>query len=110
MAGRPTANLGALAAAIYGNMTNRLGMFEEKMETIFDWLTVIIFAGLAVLYLQRSAMDEPSDSIAHYVPPAIGCALANWLGNNGYALFGALLCVAVLAYIVHILKPFPSQH
>jgi hypothetical protein len=25
------------------------------MKTVFDWLTVAIFAGLAVVYLQRSA-------------------------------------------------------
>ncbi|MBB5712178.1 XrtV sorting system accessory protein [Sphingomonas xinjiangensis] len=79
------------------------------METPFDWITVAIFAGLAVLLLQRSMEDKPSDSIAMYFPPAIACALANWLGNNGYGMLAAALCVGVLAYVFIVLKPFPKR-
>lgn len=75
------------------------------METIFDWLTVITFAGLAVLYLQRSAMPEPQDRIWHYLPPAIGCAVVNYVGNEGYPVLAALGLVVVLAYIYYVLKP-----
>ncbi|WP_281824439.1 XrtV sorting system accessory protein [Sphingobium sp. BS19] len=79
------------------------------METVFDWLTVAIFAGLAVLFLQRSMMDKPSDNILQYVPAAIGCACANWLGNHGYTIAAVLLCAGVLAYIIYILKPFTMR-
>jgi hypothetical protein len=75
------------------------------METIFDWLTVLTFAGLAVLYLQRSALAEPSDHIWQYLPPAIGCALVNYIGNEGYTIPAALGLVVVLAYIYYVLKP-----
>jgi hypothetical protein len=75
------------------------------MQTIFDWLTVLTFAGLAVLYLQRSSMEEPQDRIWHYLPPAVGCALVNYLGNEGYSVIAALGLVAVLAYIYYVLKP-----
>jgi hypothetical protein len=75
------------------------------MQTIFDWLTVLTFAGLAVLYLQRSSMEEPQDRIWHYLPPAVGCALVNYLGNEGYIVIAALGLVAVLAYIYYVLKP-----
>jgi hypothetical protein len=77
------------------------------MGTIYDWATMAVFAGLVVLFLQRSMSEhEPQDRIIHYLPPAVGCALANFLGNNGYGLIAWLLILAVIAYIIHILKPF----
>lgn len=79
------------------------------MHTPFDWLTVAIFAGLAVLFLQRSSLARPVDSIPLYIPPALGCALANWLGNNGYVAPAIILCFAVLGYVVWVLKPFPVR-
>jgi hypothetical protein len=79
------------------------------VETPFDWITVAIFAFLAVLFLHRSSMEKPVDSITMYFPPALGCALANWLGNSDYILPAAALCVAVLAYIYLVLKPFARR-
>jgi hypothetical protein len=77
------------------------------MGTIYDWATMAVFAGLVVLFLQRSMSEnEPQDRIIHYLPPAVGCALANFLGNNGQGLIAWLLILAVIAYIIHILKPF----
>ncbi|MBP6030361.1 MAG: hypothetical protein KA533_02920 [Sphingobium sp.] len=75
------------------------------METIYDWIALIAFAGLIVLFLQRSSMDEPPDTVWHYLPPAIGCALSNYLGNEGMAIPAILTLVAVGAYIVMVLKP-----
>lgn len=75
------------------------------METIYDWVTVAIFAGLVVLFLQRSTAEEPSDRLIDYLPPALGCAVANWLGNNGYPLFAVLAIAAVGAYTWYVLKP-----
>jgi hypothetical protein len=39
------------------------------------------------------------------MPPAVGCACANYVGNKGYGAFSALIVVVVLAYIVLVLKP-----
>lgn len=75
------------------------------METVFDWITVITFAGLAVLYLQRSSAEEPQDRIWQYLPPAIGCAVVNKVGNEGYPLLAVLGLVAVLAWVYYVLKP-----
>lgn len=75
------------------------------METAFDWLTVVVFAGLAVLFLQRSAQDEPTDKIWHYAPPAIGCALVNYFGNEGYVIPAIAGLVGVMAYVYYVLKP-----
>ena len=47
----------------------------QRVETVYDWITVAIFGGLVVLFLHRSVQPgEPQDTILHYLPPAVGCA------------------------------------
>ncbi|MBO9714527.1 XrtV sorting system accessory protein [Sphingomonas sp.] len=75
------------------------------METIYDWLSVAVFAGLIVLFLQRSAQEKPRDKMIYYAPPTIGCAVANYVGNHGYALFFYLIIAAILVYVWYVLKP-----
>ncbi len=75
------------------------------METVWDWVTVFAFAGLVTLMLQRSMMDEPTDSLWQYAPPAIGCAVVNYVGNEGYDLVALAGLIAVVVYIVKVLKP-----
>lgn len=87
------------------------------MQTPYDWITVAIFAGLIVIFLQRSVGEgEPQDTILSYLPPSIGCAVANYFGNKGwedgnaaYQLLGALGIAAVLAYTFYVIKPFQGQ-
>lgn len=77
------------------------------MHTIYDWVTMAVFAGLIILFLQRSTgPDEPKDHILQYMPPAIGCALANYVGNQGMGILAGVIILAVVAYVLHILKPF----
>lgn len=87
------------------------------METLYDWLTVAIFAGLIVVFLQRSVGDdEPVDSIWSYLPPSLGCAIANQFGNEAlktentlYHAIAIIMIAAVIAYIMLIIKPFPPR-
>ncbi|HEY1929066.1 MAG TPA: hypothetical protein VK801_12605 [Caulobacteraceae bacterium] len=83
------------------------------MKTIYDLLTMAIFAGLVVLFLQRSTAAEPRDHMYQYAPPAIGCAVANYVGNqaversnNMLAGLAIAIILAVVAYILYVLKPF----
>ena len=77
------------------------------METVYDWITVAIFGGLVVLFLHRSVQPgEPQDTILHYLPPSIGCAVANYVGNEGQGLVSFLIVLGVLIYIALVLKPF----
>ena len=79
------------------------------METVYDWITVAIFGGLVVLFLHRSVQPgDPQDTILHYLPPAVGCAVANWLGNplQNQGLFSFLMVVVVVLYVIQVLKPF----
>lgn len=75
------------------------------METIYDWVTIAIFAGLIVLFLQRSTEEVPSDRVIDYLPPALGCAVGNYLGNEGQTLLAILVIAAVPIYIWFVLKP-----
>lgn len=77
------------------------------MSTIYDYLTIAVFAGLIVLYLQRSVGEGPfRDSLWQYLVASIGCAVANYLGNEGYRVAGILAFVATLAFIFYVLRPF----
>ena len=75
------------------------------MDTVFDWMTLVVFTGLVVLLLQRSAQDDPPDKLWQYAPPAIGCAVVNYLGNAGYDVVAVAGLVAILAYIYYVLRP-----
>jgi hypothetical protein len=80
----------------------------HKVETFWDWITVFAFAGLATLLLQRSAEEEPRDQLWQYAPPAVGCAVVNYIGNEGYHFPAAVLFGAVIVYIFKVLKvPVP---
>lgn len=89
------------------------------METVYDWLTVMIFAGLIVLFLQRSTGEaEPRDSIWQYLGASVACAVANYVGNDkeggisaaigdtGRHLLAVAIIVGVLLYVYYVLKPF----
>ena len=80
------------------------------MSTIYDLVTIVLFAGLAILFLQRS-VGRPSekDRIYHNAPPAIGCAAANWLGNQHQDLAAITVIVASIAYSIVVLKPLSER-
>jgi hypothetical protein len=75
------------------------------VQTIYDWITIAVFAALITLFLNRSTSEEPSDKLIHYAPAAIGCAVINYLGNNGYQILALLLLAALAAYVWFVLKP-----
>jgi len=78
------------------------------METVFDWLSLAIFAGLIVLFLQRSTSDrsEKDAPLYYYLGAGAGCAVGDYLGNHGQQLLAALLLGATIAFIIFYLKPF----
>jgi hypothetical protein len=75
------------------------------VETPFDWITLALFGGLIVLFLERSSKAEPSDHLWQYIIPAIGCAVANYAGNHGQTLVAIVIIVGVIAYVHVVLKP-----
>lgn len=78
--------------------------------TIFDLLSLAIFAGLIVLFLQRSVEPgEYQDHLWQYLVASVGCAVSNYLGNNDHPIGAAVLIVATLAFIYYVLRPFPNR-
>lgn len=78
------------------------------METIYDWVSLGIFAGLIVLFLQRSTGDrtDKDASLLYYLGAGVGCAAANYFGNKGQDLIAILLIAGTIAFIAFFLKPF----
>ncbi|MHA6723773.1 XrtV sorting system accessory protein [Sphingomonas sp. RS2018] len=77
------------------------------METIWDWITVICFGGLVVLMLQRSVEEETRDNLMEYLFPALGCGIANYIGNHYSDAGAAVTLLVVGAYVFKVLK-FPA--
>lgn len=82
------------------------------MDTAYDWITVAIFAGLVVLFLQRSVGSD-QDSMWPYLAASIGCMSINWVGNQAiehndmtwHAMaIGGL--IALVAFVQHFMNPF----
>ena len=80
------------------------------METVYDWVTVAIFAGLVVLFVQRSTSEEQAapqhDSLLLYLGAGLGCAVSNWLGNKGMHFLAIPLIGATILFILYFLRPF----
>lgn len=81
------------------------------METVYDWVSLGIFAGLVVLFLERSMKPEieENDSLLLYLAAGVGCAVANYFGNEGQDLIAIGLLVATVAFIFYFLRPFRSR-
>ncbi len=79
------------------------------METVYDWVTVAIFAGLIVLYLQRSSLAEPRDRLCQYLGASVGCAVATYFGNEGQHIVAWVIIAATLGYTFYVLRPFEKH-
>ena len=76
------------------------------MSSVYDWVTVAIFAGLIVLCLKRSEAEHLRDSMWQYLIASVGCAFSNYLGNEGHHLLAVASIIATLGYVLLVLKPF----
>lgn len=76
------------------------------MQTIFDWLSVILFGLIALTFLQRSVKrPQFHDPILGYLPPTLGCVLSNWLGNNKYELTACFVLIISVVYTWYVIRP-----
>lgn len=82
------------------------------METVYDWVTVGIFAGLIVLFLQRST-GPVRDQMWPYLAASVFCAGLNQVGNKALEDQSLLLhgvtvagLLGTLYFIHHFLRPF----
>jgi hypothetical protein len=76
------------------------------MKTAYDWITVMIFAGLVTHFLHQSSKPDVSgQSIWLYMVACAGCAIANWLGNNNWHFAAIATIAATLAYSIYVFGP-----
>jgi hypothetical protein len=80
------------------------------LTTPYDLITIGLFAGLAILFLQRS-LGPPNDKdrIYYYAPPAVGCAAANWFGNQHQDLVAIAIIAVSITYTLIVLKPLRER-
>ena len=81
------------------------------METVYDWVSVFLFAGLIVLFVHRATSasdDEPDQSVILYLIAGIGCAVGNYLGNEGSLPLAVLVLGSTVLYILYYLRPIPG--
>ena len=83
------------------------------METAYDWVTLGIFAGIIVLFLQRSINPVPNDEKWRYFLPSVSVAALNQVGNAAYesnkAIYHVLAILGIVGTLVmiqYLLKPF----
>jgi len=88
---------------------------NSVMETVYDWITVAIFAGLIVLFLQRSVGPE-RDQMWPYFAASVACAIINQVGNKAIDDSNMMLhavsvagIAAILGFVQYFLKPFGNQ-
>lgn len=81
------------------------------MQSVYDWVSLAIFAGLIVLFLQRSTSEhaEKDAPLFYYLAAGVGCAMANYFGNRGQDIIAILLLVATVGFIIYFLKPIKGR-
>lgn len=80
------------------------------MNTAYDVVSLAIFAGLIVIFLQRSTSSDADDDapLFNYLIAGAGCATANYFGNNGQDAIAIALILGTVGFIFYFLKPFGS--
>ncbi len=72
------------------------------METLFDYVTVACFLAMSGAFFTLTARHPKT--LLRLLPAGIAFAIANQLGNSGYAVFGSLLIIAGIAYAIVIIR------
>jgi len=64
--------------------------------TLFDFVTVACFFAMAGAFFILT--EREPQTLLHMVLAGIAFAVANQLGNGGYAFFGSILIIAGIGY------------
>jgi hypothetical protein len=72
------------------------------MLTLFDFLTVACFVGVAIAFFLLT--EREPRKLLHLLLSGVLFAVANQLGNAGSTLFGLILILAGIGYGVLIIR------
>lgn len=67
------------------------------MSTIFDYISVLGFVVIVVLYFHYSNKEQ--QNFTGYLWPSIGCALTNYFGNEGFATPAFVFFAVSILYV-----------
>ncbi len=76
------------------------------MASLFDIFSVALFIATASIFFVRFRHEDPR--LAPYLVISIGCAFANWLGDNGIEIT-AIVILAASAFLLLHLTSAPYQ-
>jgi hypothetical protein len=77
----------------------------RPLITVFDYLTVACFCCLVMAFFLWTAHD--TRSLLHLLISAAAFAIADQVGNSGFALFALALVVAGAGYAVLVVRGKP---
>jgi len=66
------------------------------MATLFDYLTIVCFAGLVIIYFQFTKRGVRT--LMQLMISGVAFAIANQMGNAGLPIFALILIVAGAGY------------
>lgn len=67
------------------------------MSTVFDYISVLGFVVIVVLYFHYNNKQE--QNFTGYFWPSLGCAFTNYFGNKGYPEVAFILIAITILYI-----------
>ncbi len=67
------------------------------MSTIYDYISVLGFIVIVVLYFHYNNKQE--QNFTGYFWPSLGCAFTNYFGNKGYPIVAFVLIAVTILYI-----------
>ncbi len=70
------------------------------METIFDFLSVLLFIAAVSMFFVRFRHENPP--LAPYIVISLVCAVGNYLGNNGGGVAAVALLIAASFLLLHL--------
>ena len=97
-------------AKAWSSKQNDIGRETDPiMQSPFTWIALVMFTGLAALMLQRSISDRPLDKLWFYAPPAVGCAIMDYLGHHGFVVEPIIVLVLIVTYIMLVFRATPTR-
>lgn len=78
------------------------------METIFDFLSVMLFIAAVSLFFVRFRNEDPP--LKPYILISLIAAVGNWLGNNDGGIAAFSLLIAGAFFLLHLAsEPFRGE-
>lgn len=75
------------------------------MNTIYDWMAVVIAGGLIALFLEKKRGDRHQEPTYVYILAGAACIIGHYLGNSGRPALGGIAMGAAAVLLVALIRP-----